>query len=261
LSHSAVGVRPSFADANDREVYVAGLSKFVTKQDLEKLFKTYGPLKEVRMATDQNGHSKGFAFVEFVNEQDAGRALSANNYELKRRRIAVTLADTRVKGKNRNVETETGLGRLEGIISRSVRIRNLPPGTQEGLLQQALEQRVNVKRVEIFEEIHEATVELENASEAGKLLLHSEPIVFNGVALSVSEEEAIKKKPGGTGKLAKGAPNVFVPRTAASKPRAGIGSKKAPGPRPPTSTTFTSAEDTPSSSSHKEQDDFRKMLG
>jgi hypothetical protein len=28
------------ADANDREVYVAGLSKFVSKGDLEKLFKT-----------------------------------------------------------------------------------------------------------------------------------------------------------------------------------------------------------------------------
>lgn len=28
------------ADANDREIYVAGLSKFVTKGDLEKLFKT-----------------------------------------------------------------------------------------------------------------------------------------------------------------------------------------------------------------------------
>lgn len=28
------------ADANDREVYVAGLSKFVTKEDLEKLFRT-----------------------------------------------------------------------------------------------------------------------------------------------------------------------------------------------------------------------------
>ena len=28
------------SDANDREVYVAGLSKFVTKDDLEGLFKT-----------------------------------------------------------------------------------------------------------------------------------------------------------------------------------------------------------------------------
>ena len=28
------------SDANDREVYVAGLSKLVTKEDLENLFKT-----------------------------------------------------------------------------------------------------------------------------------------------------------------------------------------------------------------------------
>ena len=31
------------ADANDREVYVAGLSKFATKEDLENLFKTVRP--------------------------------------------------------------------------------------------------------------------------------------------------------------------------------------------------------------------------
>lgn len=91
------------------------------------------------------------------------------------------------------------------------------------------------------------------------MLLRSEPIVFNGVELRISGEEAIKKKPGGTGKPTKGASNVFVPRTAASKPRAGIGSKKAPGTRPPVATTFTSAGD--ASSSHKGQDDFRKMLG
>ncbi|KAF9778753.1 hypothetical protein BJ322DRAFT_1114093 [Thelephora terrestris] len=247
------------ADANDREVYVAGLSKFVSKGDLEKLFKTYGPLKDVRMTTDHNGHSKGFAFVEFVNEQDARMALSANNHELKRRRIAVTLADTRVKGKSQNVQSETGLGRLEDALSRSVRIKNLPPGTQEGLLQQVLEQHATVKRVEVFDGINQATVELENTSEAGKLLLRSEPIVFNGVELSVSEEKAIKKKPGGTGKPTKGAPDVFVPRTTASKPRAGIGSKKAAGTRPPVTTTVTSAGD--ASSSRKAQDDFRKMLG
>lgn len=76
----------------------------------------------------------------------------------------MTLADTRVKGKDRNVQTETGLGRLEDILSRSVRIKNLPPGTQEGLLQQVLEQHAIVKRVEIFEEINMATVELENIS-------------------------------------------------------------------------------------------------
>lgn len=76
----------------------------------------------------------------------------------------MTLADTRVKGKSRSTESETGLGRLEEILSRSVRIKNLPPGTQEGLLQQALEQHAVVKRVEIFKEINVATVELESIS-------------------------------------------------------------------------------------------------
>ena len=76
----------------------------------------------------------------------------------------MTLADTRVKGKSRDVRTETGLGRLEDTLSRSVRVKNLPPGTQEGLLQQTLEQHANVKRVEIFQELNQATVELENTS-------------------------------------------------------------------------------------------------
>jgi RNA recognition motif-containing protein len=75
-------------DANEKEVFVAGLSKFTTQADLEKLFKTvrslslgfnalsydrllyaqYGGMKEVRMATDDDGSAKGFAFVEFEAE-------------------------------------------------------------------------------------------------------------------------------------------------------------------------------------------------
>lgn len=44
-----------------------------------------------------------------------------------------------------------------------VRIRNLPLGVWEGLLQKNLEQHAAVKRVDVKEEIHQATVELENA--------------------------------------------------------------------------------------------------
>jgi RNA recognition motif-containing protein len=68
--------------ANEKEIYVAGLSKFTTKADLEKIFSTvsrgqsitsfklkiclqYGDLKDVRMALDDSGHAKGYAFVEY----------------------------------------------------------------------------------------------------------------------------------------------------------------------------------------------------
>lgn len=62
------------------------------------------------MAVDERGRSKGFAFVEFENQASqtfrvvssslmltpktcATAALAANNTELKKRRIAVTLSD------------------------------------------------------------------------------------------------------------------------------------------------------------------------
>jgi hypothetical protein len=50
------------------------------------------------------------AFSLFINvmlQTDARAALAANNYELKNRRIAVTLTDTRVRGKNKYVPRKT----------------------------------------------------------------------------------------------------------------------------------------------------------
>jgi hypothetical protein len=57
---------------------------------------------------------------------------------------------------------ETGLGRRADARNRSVRVRNIPSGTQEGLLHQLLEKHSLVKRTEIFAALNEAVVELEN---------------------------------------------------------------------------------------------------
>lgn len=65
---------------------------------------------------------------------------------------------------HRNFTSDTGLGRVAEARSRSVRVRNLPVGTQEGLLQQALEKIAPVKRVQVFVEQQEAVVELESAA-------------------------------------------------------------------------------------------------
>jgi hypothetical protein len=46
--------------------------------------------------------------------------------------------------------TETGLGRRADARNRSVRVRNIPSGTQEGLLHQLLVKHSLVKRTEIF---------------------------------------------------------------------------------------------------------------
>lgn len=46
----------------------SGLPLSVTKEDLEKLFGQYGTLKDVRLVTYRNGHSKGMAYVDFEDE-------------------------------------------------------------------------------------------------------------------------------------------------------------------------------------------------
>ena len=66
--------------------------------------------------------------------------------------------------RHRNFTSDTGLGRVAEARNRSVRVRNLPAGTQEGLLQQALEKIAPVKRVQVFVDQQEAVVELESAA-------------------------------------------------------------------------------------------------
>lgn len=117
------------------------------------------------------------------SQKDAFASLGANNYELKKRRIAVTLADSRVRSRTRwtdllffyhvtlvlmylyrNAVPDSGLGRVADVRNRSVRIRNLPENTQDGLLQQVFEKLAAVKRIEVFIDQNEAVVELENAA-------------------------------------------------------------------------------------------------
>ncbi|KAG7088241.1 hypothetical protein E1B28_012255 [Marasmius oreades] len=243
-------------DANEREIHVAGLNRSTTKQDLQRFFRQYGSVKEVRLATDAKNQSKGFAFIEFEETRDAQQALEANNQDLKNRRIAVTLADPRVKGRNAKFDKDTGLGKKAEAKNRSVRIRNLPSSTQEGLLQQAIEKVAPVKRLEVFADKNEALVELESIADAGKLLLRAEPLVFNGNTLSLSEEATSEQAQSS---------NTFVPRSAVSRPKAGLGHKR----RMPVAIsrgTQSQSDMQPTSNpasgggTGKGQDDFRKIL-
>ncbi|KAG2362701.1 hypothetical protein BDR07DRAFT_1609331 [Suillus spraguei] len=262
----------SDADANERELYVAGLSKFATKEDLRKVFETvspfyvqwlvtkgscfsqYGPIKEIRLAEDKSGQPKGFAFIDFESETDARAALAANNYELKNRRIAVTFTDSRSLFRE---GTETGLGRRADARNRSVRVRNIPSGTQEGLLHQLLEKHSLVKRTEIFAALNEAVVELENPAEAGKLLLRTEPIILDGNVLQFSEEQAGPSRGQPAAPVTGG---MFVPRAAGSRPRAGLGRARKPGLGAMQAPSISNAQP-PEHKGKKGQDDFRKMLG
>jgi hypothetical protein len=99
----------------------------------------------------------------------------------------------------------------------------------------------------------------QSAADAARLLLLHDPLEFNGVRLRFSEGEDVPAKthnaPAATG-------GMFIPRSAASRPRAGLGRARN---APPVAGTPAAGPQTPSGgdkapSEGKGQDDFRKML-
>ena len=62
------------------KLYVGNLSFDTTENDLQDLFAQYGPVSEVNLITDRmSGRSRGFAFVEMANDDEAAKAMAALN--------------------------------------------------------------------------------------------------------------------------------------------------------------------------------------
>ncbi|CAO3618957.1 unnamed protein product [Cunninghamella blakesleeana] len=75
---------------------VFGLNMHTRERDLEDVFSKYGPLDKVTVVYDHRAkRSRGFAFVNFVNEEDATRARAeTNGLEIDGRRVRVDYSVT-----------------------------------------------------------------------------------------------------------------------------------------------------------------------
>ncbi|XP_059628085.1 uncharacterized protein LOC132270895 [Cornus florida] len=76
--------RPAGSDMRRRNeensVRVSNLSEDTREPDLLELFRTFGPVSRVYVSIDQKtGVSRGFGFVNFVNKEDAERAINKLN--------------------------------------------------------------------------------------------------------------------------------------------------------------------------------------
>lgn len=81
----------------NNKLYVGNLSYQVTEQDLRDLFSQAGELQDVMLIVERETHrSKGFGFVEFVNEADAQKAIEMfHDQEVQGRRLTVNVARPR----------------------------------------------------------------------------------------------------------------------------------------------------------------------
>jgi RNA recognition motif-containing protein len=63
-----------------KKLYVGSIPFTATEEDLSNLFSTIGEVESVKIITDPGtGRSKGFGFIEMVNEEDAKRAIDDLN--------------------------------------------------------------------------------------------------------------------------------------------------------------------------------------
>jgi RNA recognition motif-containing protein len=79
-------------------IYIGNLSYGITDGDLEKLFSEFGTVKESKIITDRDtGRSKGFGFVEMVNQSEGEEAIKQlDGREVDGRNIKVNVAKPKV---------------------------------------------------------------------------------------------------------------------------------------------------------------------
>ena len=83
-----------------RSLYVGGLDEDVTEHVLRAAFIPFGNLKDAQLPLDKDGKSRGFAFIEFDEDEDAAAAIeNMDGAELMGRAIRVNAAKPDKRGK------------------------------------------------------------------------------------------------------------------------------------------------------------------
>jgi RNA recognition motif-containing protein len=79
------------------KVFVGNLDFNTTREEVQNLFSQIGEIKDVFLPMDrESGRPRGFAFVEFANDEDAAKAIEKfNGYELSGRALRVNAAEDR----------------------------------------------------------------------------------------------------------------------------------------------------------------------
>ena len=78
-------------------IYISGLSYGINDADLNELFSAYGETSSAKVIMDrESGRSRGFGFVEIVNDGDGQKAIDAlNGAEFEKKVISVSVARPR----------------------------------------------------------------------------------------------------------------------------------------------------------------------
>lgn len=99
--------KPAVKAAGEKEngsgrIYVGNLSPEANAEAIKIAFAGLGEIKDVRIIKDRGGKSKGYAFIEMSNKEDAQNAIdSLNGRELAGRELKLNFAKTKPGGASR----------------------------------------------------------------------------------------------------------------------------------------------------------------
>jgi RNA recognition motif-containing protein len=88
---------PVVIKQNNMNLYISNLGEQITDESLRAIFATYGVVHSAEIAKDQfTGYSRGFAFIEMPNEDEALAAIvRLNGSVLNGRSVSVEKAEAR----------------------------------------------------------------------------------------------------------------------------------------------------------------------
>ncbi|CAG9534393.1 unnamed protein product [Cercopithifilaria johnstoni] len=76
------------------KVFVNNVHYDATEEQLKEIFKTFGPVRDIRIVTHKSGKSKGCAYIEFENDDDAAMAVKASEeLILLERKLSVAISN------------------------------------------------------------------------------------------------------------------------------------------------------------------------
>ncbi|KAL7131583.1 hypothetical protein ABFS83_12G013200 [Erythranthe nasuta] len=95
---SAAASAASKEEVDSRSVYVGNVDYACTPEEVQQHFQSCGTVNRVTILTDKFGQPKGFAYVEFLEQEAIQEALQLNESELHGRQLKVMAKRTNVPG-------------------------------------------------------------------------------------------------------------------------------------------------------------------
>merc|ERR1719219_2073496 len=113
--HHPIQMKPADTEnRNERKLFIGMVCKKLNEEDIKQMFDKFGPVEEVTVLRDDQGVSRGCAFVTFASRQIAMVAIKAMHHSITMEGcsspIVVKFADTQKDKEQRKVQQlQTGL--------------------------------------------------------------------------------------------------------------------------------------------------------